>query len=59
MAITFGSPDEKIKTASIDELIHALITPDGIACRKKALVLQEILDRPEVARQAVEKLVKV
>lgn len=53
--ITFGSPDSKIKEASEEELLHAIITPDGCACKKKLLILKEILCRKEKIEELLNK----
>lgn len=45
MKITFGSPDESIKDANLEELVHAIITPDGCGTQKKLMILNELINR--------------
>lgn len=43
MAITFGTPEDKIPEASIKDLLHALTTPDGCGSKKKLLAIKYLL----------------
>lgn len=56
MLITFGTPDDKIKEATIKELIHALATPDGCGSKKKLIALQKLLSYNDFASYEVEVL---